>query len=85
MIAMKHLTHGLLFVVVAIVAVLFAGVLIWQAWNLLLSGALGVRSISYLQALGLTLIAALLLKTSAQPVRGGRRAKGPAASEHSAH
>jgi hypothetical protein len=70
----KHwIKRGLLFVVIGIAAVFLFGLLVMSLWNALLPEILGVKAITFIQALGILLLSKILFGGfGGKGYRGGR-------------
>lgn len=64
---------GIMFLCFFIVAMLAFGLLVMGLWNAILPAVLGVKTITYLQALGILLLSKILFGGFKGGWRGGRR------------
>lgn len=70
----KHwIKKGLLFVVIGIAAVFLFGLLVMSLWNALLPDILGVKAITFIQALGILLLSKILFGGFGSGGHRGRR------------
>ena len=61
---MKYLIVGLGIVALIVIIALLVSIPVWLLWNWLMPAIFGLKTISWLQALGLSVLCGLLFKSS---------------------
>ena len=67
---------GLMFLLIFIIAILAFGLLVMGLWNAILPAVLGVKAITFIQALGILLLSKILFGGFKGCWRGGRHRNG---------